>query len=338
MTVRAACMSVGHYLPERTMTGEDINRKIAEVTGFELTNGFVERLTGVRSRHYRAEHEQASDLAANAARQAIERAEISPEEVDLVVFAACTQDLGEPATANILQQKLGCSRAQVLDVKNACNSFLNGLDLADSHIRSGKSRCAIVAVGETLSLFVDWKIRSVDDLKSRLGSLTLGDAGAAVVVKAVPESEGRGIHATRFRSYGDRWQLATVMTGGSMFPCSQEHAYFRCESQGLREAAYELIPEVVAEVLESIGWEPKDIDVACGHQVTKEMVYGLQERCGVPLGPEIVTVVDCGNTAAASIPLCLGRAFDNGKLKPGSKVLLVGGAAGFSVGVIPLVW
>ena len=338
MTLRAACASVAYYLPGRPVTGEDINRRIYETTGYALGNGLIQRLTGVRTRYYRAKDEQASDLAANAAKQAVERAGISMDEIDLLVFASCTQDVGEPATANILQEKLGCFGAQAVDIKNACNSFLNGLDLADSHIRAGKSRCAIVAVGETLSLFIDWAIRSMDDLKSRIGSLTLGDAGGAVVLTGVPEEENRGILTSKFRSYGDKWRLATVLAGGSMHRNAEEHSYFRCEPHGLREAAYEYIPGVVAEVFATVGWTPADVEVACGHQVTEEMVYGLQERCGVPRGREIVTVTDCGNTAAASIPLCMGRAYDEGKLKPGTKVLLVGGAAGFSVGVMPLIW
>lgn len=336
--LRAAVAGVGSYLPGRAVTTEDVNRKIFETTEYHVTNGLIERLSGVRTRHYRADDEQSSDLAVKATLEAIDRADVSTDEIDLLIFAACTQDLTEPATANIMQEKLGVKNAHVLDVKNACNSFLNGLDVADSHMRAGKARCAVVAVGETLSLGIDWGIRSADDLKSRLGSLTLGDAGAAVVLKAVPETEGRGILTTQFHSYGEKWRLATVLGGGSMHRLSLEHSFFRCEAQDLRDAAYELMPAIVEKVLNKVGWRASDIDVGCGHQVTKEMVLGLSERFGLQPGREIVTVTDCGNTAAASIPLCLARAFEQGKLKRGSKVLLVGGAAGFSVGVLPLVW
>lgn len=336
--LRTAFAGIGYYLPGRPITTEDINRRIFEASGYQLNNGLIERLTGVRSRYYCAEGEQSSDLAVHAARQAIERAGVALDDIDLLVFASCTQDITEPATANIVQEKLGCRRAQALDIKNACNSFLNGLDLADSHIRAGKARCALVVVGETLSLSVDWAIRSDEDLKSRIASLTLGDAGAAAIVKAVPIEDGRGIYATRFRSYGEKWRLATVLGGGSMYRFDQRYGYFRSESHALRDAAYELIPGMVSEVLDSIGWKGSDIDLGCGHQVTEEIVMGIRERCGVLPGRAVVTVTDCGNTAAASIPLCLGRAYDEGKLTPGTKVLLVGGAAGFSVGVVPVVW
>ncbi len=338
MQSRAAFAGVGYYLPGEPVTSKVINRRILETTGYELTDGLIQRLTGVKSRYYRADDEQCSDLAVKGARQAMERADVAADEVDLLIFASCTQDITEPATANIVQEKLGCHGAQVLDIKNACNSFLNGLDVADSHIRTGKSKCALVTVGEALSLSIDWGIRNADDLKSRIASLTLGDAGAAAVLKAVPEEEGRGIMTTRFRSYGEKWRLATVMSGGSVHQFDPKHGYFHSESLALRDAAFELIPGVVAEALESIGWKASDIDVGCGHQVTAEIVKGIQERCGIHAGREIVTVTDCGNTAAASIPLCLGRAYDDGKIKPGKKILLVGGAAGFSVGVLPIVW
>ncbi len=336
--LRSAIAAVGDYVPECNVTAEDINRRVRENTQYSITNGLIQRLTGVRARRYRSDDEQASDLAAKAGARALERSGIPSDQIDLLIFASCTQDITEPATANIVQDKLGCLNSQVLDVKNACNSFLNGLDVADSHIRAGKSRHALVVAGETLSLSIDWSIASADDLKSRLAGLTLGDAGAAMVLTAVPESEGRGILATRFRSYGDKWRLATVLGGGSMHRFNEQYSYFRSESHGLREAAYEHIPGVVQEVLKSVGWTPEEVDVVCGHQVTEEMVYGLSERCGFLPGREIVTVTDFGNTAAASIPLCVSKAFDLGLLKSGSKVLLVGGAAGFSVGVLPIVW
>lgn len=335
---RSGFVSVGAALPEQVITTKDVNRRIFETTGFEINNGLIERLTGVRTRRYRGEDEQSSDLALRAAQQAIERADIDVAEVDLVIFAACTQDITEPATANILQEKLGAKRAQVLDVKNACNSFLNGLDVADSHIRSGKSKLAIVASGETLSLGIDWRIKSMEDLRARISGLTLGDAGAAAVLRAIPDDAPNGILTTRFRSYGDRWRAATVMSGGSMRHMNPEDAYFLSDSAALRESAYSLIPDVVREVYEEIGWTPEDVDVACGHQVTEELVYGIAERCGTPADRNSITVTECGNTAAASIPLALCKAFDDGRIERGSKILLVGGAAGFSVGVIPFIW
>ena len=338
MPVRTAIASVGSSLPDREITTTDINQRIFEASGLQINNGLVERLTGVRTRRYRAADEQSSDLAVKAALQAIERADIDVSKIDLIIFAACTQDITEPATANIVQEKLGVENAQVFDVKNACNSFLNGMDVADSHIRAGKSRCALVVSGETLSVGIDWNIKTFDDLKYRLAGLTLGDAGAAVVLEAVPEHEKRGILATRFRSYGQMWRLATVLGGGSMHHMDPRYGFFCSDSAKLRDAALEFIPAVVASACEEIGWEPGEIELACGHQVTKDLVHSLSKLCNIPIENSMLTVTDYGNTAATSIPVALARGYEEGRLKRGTKVLLIGGAAGFSVGVIPLIW
>jgi len=335
---RTVVAGVGYYLPSEVVGSDDIQRRVFQAGKFNIPNGLIKRLTGVGERRYRADDEQSSDLAMKAALVAIERAQIAPEDVDLLIFASCTQDVAEPATANILQEKLGLTNAQVFDAKNACNSFLTAVDIVDSHTRAGKSKCAVVAVGETLSLTINWGIHSVDDLRSRISSLTLGDAGGAVVLRASSNSNGQGIIASGFRSYGEKWRLATVLGGGSMHRFKEEYSYFTSSSHALLNAAYEHIPSLVADVLERVGWTPQDVEVVCAHQVSEDMVYKLADRCGISTEGTILSVTDCGNTAAASIPIGMGRAYEQGMLKPGTKMLLVGGAAGFSVGVVPMVW
>ncbi len=336
--IRSVVVGVGYYLPAEVVGSEDVRRRVFEANRFRIPNGLIQRATGIVERRYRDEDEQSSDLALKASLVAMERADVAPQDIDLLIFASCTQDVAEPATANILQEKLGLPNAQVFDAKNACNSFLTGLDIADSHIRAGKSKCALVAVGETLSLTINWGIKSIDDLRSSISSLTLGDAGGAVVLRGSTNGNGQGIITSAFRSYGEKWRLATVLGGGSMHRFEEEYCYFTSSPQALMEAAYEHIPGLVADILERIGWSASDVEVACAHQVSEEMVYGLADRCGISLEGTIVSVTDCGNTAAASIPICLGRAYERGMLKPGTKVLLVGGAAGFSVGAVPLIW
>ena len=147
MACKAVIEGVSYYLPEKVVTSEEVEGKIREACNFEIPTGIIERLTGTHSRRYRDDSTQASDLAANAAKKAMEQAGMHPEEVELLIFASCAQDITEPATANILQEKLGAKNAQVFDVKNACNSFLNGIDIAESYIKTGKARTAVVAVG-----------------------------------------------------------------------------------------------------------------------------------------------------------------------------------------------
>lgn len=329
---------VGHHLPETEVSSADVERKVFEKSQFQLPTGLLQKLTGIESRRFRSDDEQASDLALKASVRALEKASIDPADLDVVIFASCTQDISEPATANILQEKLGATRSHVFDVKNACNSFLNGLDVADSLIRAGKARTVLIAVGETLSCCIEWRITSKEQLRTGMSGLTLGDAGAAAVVRAESNGNGRGLLPSAFQTYGDQWRLATVLGGGSMHRFAEQYSYFSGESRLLREQALKHIPGLVQRVLDNVGWRADDIDVACCHQITVDLVGDIAEMCGVPPERCIISVRDCGNTAAASIPLGLSRALDEGRLKPGAKVILVGAAAGFSVGVVPLVW
>lgn len=338
MAEKVVFAGVGHHLPEKVVTSREVEQRVFETTQYRIPPGLLTKATGIVERRYRADEEQASDLALAASKKALERASMGPEDIDLLIFAACTQDITEPATANILQEKLGATRSHVFDIKNACNSFLNGLDVAESQIRAGKAKTALIAVGETLSLSIDWNISSGDELRSRISGLTLGDAGAAAVIRAEPNGNGRGILPTAFKTFGDQWRLATVLGGGSMHRFSEEHSYFSGQSHMLRDQALKHIPGLVKKVLDNVGWSVDEVDVACCHQVTLDLVKEIADRCGFPLENCVISIKDCGNTAAASIPIGLSMAADAGRLKPGAKVLLVGGAAGFSVAVVPIVW
>ncbi len=338
MALKAVFAGLGHHLPKRVVTSEEVERRVYETSRFRIPRGLVEKATGIATRHHSEEGEQASDLALKASETALKRAKLDPADIDLIIFASCMQDVAEPATANIVQEKLGAKQAHVFDVKNACNSFLNGLDVAESLISAGRAKNALIAVGETLSFCIDWDIDSVEKLRTGMSGLTLGDAGAAAVLTAESNGNGRGLLGSAFRSFGDQWRLATVMGGGSMYRSDAAHAYFRAYSQQLRAQALRHIPDLVKHTLDRVGWEPGDVDVVCTHQVTVEMVAVLADLCGIDRDKCVISVADCGNTAAASIPIGLARAQEEGRLQPYAKVLLVGGAAGFSVGVVPLVW
>lgn len=329
---------VAHYLPDTVVSSEDVEFRVHQRTGFRIPQGLIARVTGVEQRQYRATEEQCSDLAVQAARIALQRAEIAPTDLDVVIFASCTQDITEPATASIVQDKLAATQAHALDVKNACNSFLNAVDLADGLIRAGKAGTVLITVGETPSLGIEWNIRSAEELRTGIAGLTLGDAGGAAVMQAAPDNSDRGIITSRFRTMGDRWRLATVLGGGSMHGFDPRHASFSGKPRGLRDQAYRHIPVVVKQALDAAGWTPENIDVVCCHQITTELIESIATKCGIDPDRCMVSIKDCGNTAAASIPIGLSRAFEKGLLLPGKKVLLVGAAAGFSVGAIPIIW
>jgi 3-oxoacyl-[acyl-carrier-protein] synthase-3 len=211
---RTAILGIGTYLPERVLTSSEIEAGIADV-GIAMSPGFIERATGVGARRIAAERENASDLAVAAALEALESAGLGPLDVDLLIFAAASHDVTEPATANIVQAKLAAHRAQVFDLKNACNSLVTALDVADSYVQSGRARVVLVATGEMPSRATDLRFRSRDDVLARFAHLTFGDAGGAVVLGRSPTPH-RGIVATAGVTRGEAWNLATVLSFGTM--------------------------------------------------------------------------------------------------------------------------
>ena len=169
-------------------------------------------MSGVRTRRYAKDGQISSDLAVAAAERALAMAGREVADVDTVIFAAASQDIAEPATANVLQEKLGCDRASVFDVKNACNSFLNGLDVAQALIQTERADCVLVATGEILSGTVKWHIENAAALRRRGAAFTLGDGGGAAVIERAHDDGAHGIFGpAEFESSGRFWRLSTVL-------------------------------------------------------------------------------------------------------------------------------
>jgi 3-oxoacyl-[acyl-carrier-protein] synthase-3 len=304
--------------------------------GRRLPEGIICRASGVVERRYAADGECSSYLAARAAERALMSAGIEAREVDLLIFASASHDVAEPATANMVQMALGCQGAAVMDVKNACNSFLNGLDVAQAFIETGRARRVVVAAGERISPTIKWDIAGSDDMVSRLAALTLGDAGAACVVEAsaVPE---RGLIRGAFESDGRHWELSTVLGGGSRYGAAPERMFFVCDSVPLQQLALTRLPAMVAEVLMKLDWGLDDVALVVPHQVSRSIITRVASLFGYPIDRCMMTIARFGNTAAASIPLALDIALEEKRAVAGDKVLLVGAAAGFSIAVIPLI-
>lgn len=335
--IRTVIAGMGHYLPERVVTSEEVEEKMKSRLNFMFPKGSIEKLCGVRERRHVDNGFHPSDLACKASEMALKQAGVKPEELDVIVFGACTKDIAEPATANILQEKLNAPNASVFDTQNACNSFINALDVVDSLIRTGKCRTALVASGEVLSPFINWDLKTKKDMETGFAGLTLGDGGGAAVLKGTTESN-KGIQATYFESAGPMWQLATVMGGGTVAPRDVQASYFHSHSKKLLKFAYKTIPKVIARFLEKNNIDLEEIDLVFAHQASEGIIKKVcdifefpQEKCQNGLKK-------FGNTGAASIPISLSVANSKGLLQPGQKILLVGGAAGFSTGVVSLIW
>jgi 3-oxoacyl-(acyl-carrier-protein) synthase III len=335
--VSSAIAGLGVYLPETHVSSAEVAARVQATTGFTLPPSCIERMTGIEERRYAAGGQHPSDLACEAGRRALADAGLTPADVDTVIFASATQDLAEPATANLLQEKLGMQRVRVFDVKNACNSLLTATDLADSLVRTGKAQTVLVAAGEVCSYFIDYRIRNAADLQSLFSGLTLGDAGGAVVLRQA-RVPGHGVRYSGFRSFGEHWSLSVVMGGGTLHGRDPEAAYLHCRGRELLEVAVSCVVPEIQEALHALGWTADDVDVVAAHQVALPIVHAIASQCGFAAERCAFSLPYAGNTAAASIPLALDQARRAGRLNAGAKVLCVGGASGFSVGVLGIVW
>lgn len=333
-------VSIGYCAPDKIVKTKDVEKKLKFKEKLGIPYGVLERLTGCQEHREATPDTDATDLAVEAAKKAIKEANISKDEIDLVLFGACCQDITEPATANIVQEKLGIQNAQVFDVKNACNSFVNGIDIADSMIATGKVKTALVTTGEVLSKYTDLNITRRKDLEFGTAALTLGDGGGAAIMTKSKPGEG-GLVTSTFISYGTEWRLGVVMAGGTMYPrepVDPRLTYFKSNSEKILNLALEKIPPVILKVIEDAGWRREDVDLVLGHQVTIKIIKDIFKKAGFPFEKTVISVDRFGNTAAASIPITVGIALETGRLKRGMKIILVGGAAGFSVGVLAFVW
>ncbi|MGN6502418.1 MAG: 3-oxoacyl-ACP synthase III family protein, partial [Pseudolysinimonas sp.] len=271
----------------------------------------------------------ASDLAAAAAREALAE---SPGEIDLLLFASASQDLVEPATSHIVAAKLGIE-APVMDVKNACNSVVNAMQVADALIRTGQYRRVLIASGEAPTVAVRWDVDGHEQFLRSFPGYTMSDGGAALVLEAC-EGGDAGIRSTRFLAVSRHWGIGTLPGGGTMRPRDLDAEYFDMDGHGLQQAFLELGPEPVLGLLRDRGLTWDDFDLVAIHQVALPYLPPIFERLGVPDDRTVLTIADHGNLASVTLPLQLHLAQERGMVRPGSRVLLIGLAGGISLGLM----
>jgi 3-oxoacyl-[acyl-carrier-protein] synthase-3 len=331
----AVITGLGHYLPEKVLSSLEVENRIRS-NGYRLPEGIIQRLSGVVQRCYTPESAVSSELAALAGKHALEHANANPSSIDILIFASASQDISEPATANIVQENLECTSAHVFDVKNACLSFLNALDIAAAYIHTGRAKRILITTGEVVSPVINWQINDPDDLSEKFAALTLGDGGGACLVEVSADQE-RGILPGHFFSDGTHWRRSTVLSGGTLLRRDASRFYFECDSAKLHALALEHIPPLITRTLSEVSWNLQDIQLIVPHQASVPIIREICERLNYPLGRCAIIADQTGNMAAASIPVALSKAHNEGMVKQGDKILLVGGASGFSAGVIPII-
>ncbi|MER7845678.1 3-oxoacyl-[acyl-carrier-protein] synthase III C-terminal domain-containing protein [Kitasatospora sp. NPDC096077] len=329
-TPRIGITAVGSHLPARRLTSWQLQDEITAGAELALPARMLEKATGIRTRRFAAEDEYASTLAVGAARRALAAGRLHPDDIDLLLFASATRDLCEPATAHIVQAELG-TRAHALDVSNACNSFLNGIDLARSMILAGRARRALVVTGETPSRAMRRDPADTAALREGFAGYTFGDAGAAVVVEAV---ERGGILDIAARTASEHWQAGGIPGGGSRHPRGDEYSYFRGGGKELRGIFEQIGPAALADLAHrtGLGWD--DYARVLVHQVTVPYLERFVELTGAPADKLVLTVPELGNIASATLGVQLDRV--KPQLSPGERVLMIG--LGGGVSLMTMVW
>lgn len=333
--VRLAAVTAA--LPPQVRTSAEVEACIAAASpGFRLRPGTIEAVSGVRTRRVAAPDVHCSDLAAEAARAALAEAALDVADVGLVVFASASQDLFEPATAHLVQAKLG-TRAAAFDVKNACNSFLDGLQVAEALVAAGTYDAALVVTGEVPSRLVRWPVRDADDFRQRFAGFTMGDAGAAaLLVRDAASASGapRGIFHRRSTARSEHWPLATVPSCGSMHPGSAADAALVADGARLKEAFLAEGPAVLRAALEATGRTLDDFARILVHQATLPYLDEMCASAGLPRDRVEVTIEELGNMASASLPVACAQARARGALRPGDRALWIGLASGIGIGIV----
>ncbi|CAM5286745.1 3-oxoacyl-ACP synthase III family protein [Kitasatospora aureofaciens] len=329
-TQRIGITAVGSHLPARRLTSQQLQDEITAGTRLALPERMLEKATGIRTRRFAADGEYASTLATGAARRALAARGLDPRDIDLLLFASATRDICEPATAHIVQTELG-TRAHALDVSNACNSFLNGIDLARAMILAGRARRALVVTGETPSRAMRRDPADAAALRDGFAGYTFGDAGAAVVVEPV---ERGGILDTATVTASEHWQAGGIPGGGSRHPRGDEYSYFRGGGKELRGIFERIGPAALADLTQRTGLTWDDYARVLVHQVTVPYLERFVELTGAPADRLVLTVPELGNVASATIGIQLDLV--KAQLKPGEKVLMIG--LGGGVSLMTMVW
>ncbi|HIO41562.1 MAG TPA: ketoacyl-ACP synthase III [Aquifex sp.] len=300
-------VGLGVYLPEKVLTNFDLEKMV------DTSDEWITTRTGIKERRI-AENETVVDLAVKAAEEAIANAGIEKTEIDAVVLATLSPQLGFPATACLVQERLGLPHsAMSFDISAACSGFLYGLDIADAYLKSKKKKTVLVIGAEKLSSIIDWKDRST--------CVLFGDGAGAAVVR-YEENDESDILSSKLYTKGEAWNILYRE------PCG----YLKMEGRKVFKEAVSGMTKSSLEAIEEAGLRPEDIDLVIPHQANFRIIKALAEKLGIPLEKVYVNVNRYGNTSAASIPIAMYEAYREGKLKRGMNVLLTAMGGGLTWG------
>ena len=307
-------VGTGSYLPPRVVGNAEFASRL------DTSDQWIRERTGIVQRHIADESQTSSDLALAASRAALQAASLRPEDVDLIIVATSTPDFIFPSTACLLQAKLGVRNCPAFDLQAVCSGFVYALATADSFIRAGMNKCALVVGAEVFSRILDWNDRGT--------CVLFGDGAGAVVLASAAKP---GLHASVLRADGSHADILSVpgnVCGGRIVGSP----YLHMQGSQVFKFAVKVLDEVARETLAAAGMQLADVDWLIPHQANVRILEATARKLGLPLERLVVTVDHHGNTSAASVPLALDEYVRAGKIRAGHRVLMQGVGGGFTWG------
>ncbi|KKB81070.1 3-oxoacyl-ACP synthase [Devosia soli] len=322
--VRSIVRGVGSYLPQKIVTNAELAKTV------DTSDEWIQQRVGIKERHVAAEGEFTSDLATAAARAALDNAGLTPDDIDLIIVATTTPDYTFPAAATLVQMKLGMHHGFAFDVQAVCSGFVYGVTTADSYLKNGLAKRALVIGAETFTRLLDWTDRTT--------CVLFGDGAGAMILERVELADGepeRGIIASALRSDGHHWDKLYV-DGGPSSTGTAGHVHM--QGPEVFRHAVGKITDVVYKTLEQSGHTVDDLDWFVPHQANKRIIDGAGQKLGLPPEKVVMTVDIHANTSAASVPLALSVAVGDGRIKQGDLVMLEAMGGGFTWGASLIRW
>ncbi len=325
---RARIIGVGSYAPSRILTNQELEKMV------DTSDEWIVQRTGIRERRIVDEGEGPSDLAVRAARQAMDRAQVAPDEIDFVVVGTTAGDMHFPTTANLVQHKLGCRNAGSVDVYAACAGSVYSLSIGAQYVQTGKYRTVLCIGAECLSRITDFTDRGT--------CILLADAAGAAVLRPSPE-DGAGIIDADLYSDGRYGDLLIQPAGGSLRPATHETVdqrlhFARMKGNEVFKVAVRMFGDCAERILKNNGFTAADLDLFVPHQANLRIIEAAVKRLRVPMERVMVNVDRYGNTGAASVYVAMAEALEAGRIKPNDLVLLAAFGGGFTWGAVLLRW
>ncbi|MBA2849717.1 ketoacyl-ACP synthase III [Thermosulfuriphilus ammonigenes] len=320
-------IGTGSKVPSRVVTNADLEKMV------DTTDEWITTRSGIKERRIVTAGETNSYLATEAARRALEAADLTPQDISLIIVATMTPDMPMPSVACLVQKNLGAIQAGAFDISATCSGFLYALTVADRFIKADPRQKILVIGSEVLSAKVNWQDRTT--------CVLFGDGAGAVVVTGSQEGD-RGILTTHLRADGSLWELLTLKGCGSRYPIDsdlpREEFFIRMNGREVFKNAVRAMESVALETLAEMGLKGEDLDLLITHQANIRIIEFLRERLAIPAEKVFINIHKYGNTSAASIPLALDEAVRTGRLKEGDLLLMVAFGGGFTWASVLMKW